>query len=320
MINKIWNLISNHQVPNNASYLEKENKRLLNQYNLFLCLIFLIFSVRDFVYSVWEGFFVLASISLGLLVSFIFTKVRFNRYVLLGFYIILLGLIFYYSSLIGIESGIIFYYFPLITSLSYIFEWRKDKYTIIFIISLTVILFLYNHFTNYQIFYQNSYNESNKSSISTVSILNSLTITLLNYIFSIRKNALIVSLYKSKLHYKSLISHLKSHKKTNSINPTQLKKVVNLAVQNDISFLSQFKETYPSFIKNLLQIQPDLNNGELKFCAYLLLNFSSKDIAEYTYVTHRAVQIRKNRLRKKLNIPSDTDLYIWIHNQNNFTE
>jgi DNA-binding CsgD family transcriptional regulator len=54
--------------------------------------------------------------------------------------------------------------------------------------------------------------------------------------------------------------------------------------------------------------------GDLTFCAYLYLNFSSKDIAQYTFVTPRAVQIRKNRLRKKLNINSEEDIYLWIKN------
>ncbi|WP_313153544.1 hypothetical protein [Sphingobacterium multivorum] len=42
------------------------------------------------------------------------------------------------------------------------------------------------------------------------------------------------------------------------------------------------------------------------------LNFSTKNIAEYTFVTIRAVQIRKNRLRKKFDIPSDADFNNWM--------
>jgi len=42
------------------------------------------------------------------------------------------------------------------------------------------------------------------------------------------------------------------------------------------------------------------------------LNFSTKNIAEYTYVTIRTVQIRKNRLRKKFEIPSDEDFNNWM--------
>ncbi|MNE39864.1 hypothetical protein D3C81_1268960 [compost metagenome] len=45
------------------------------------------------------------------------------------------------------------------------------------------------------------------------------------------------------------------------------------------------------------------------------LNFSTKNIAQYTFVTVRAVQVRKNRLRKKLNIASDIDFNNWMREQ-----
>lgn len=88
--------------------------------------------------------------------------------------------------------------------------------------------------------------------------------------------------------------------------------VIQLAKENNPEFLTRFKEVYPQFVSALLQLNPGLQASELTFCAYLYLNFSSKDIAQYTFVTVRAVQLRKNRLRKKFNISSDTDIYVWI--------
>lgn len=88
--------------------------------------------------------------------------------------------------------------------------------------------------------------------------------------------------------------------------------VLLLARKNSPDFLNKFKEAYPGFYQKLLNVEPGFKNSELIFCAYLKLNFSTKEIAHYTFVTPRAVQIRKNRLRKKLNIPSDEDIYQWI--------
>ncbi|WP_172280373.1 helix-turn-helix transcriptional regulator [Chryseobacterium sp. LAM-KRS1] len=88
--------------------------------------------------------------------------------------------------------------------------------------------------------------------------------------------------------------------------------VVQLAKENSPEFLTRFKEVYPEVISSLLSVNPKLQISELTFCAYLYLNFSSKNIAQYTFVTPRAVQLRKNRLRKKLNIPSEDDIYLWI--------
>lgn len=90
--------------------------------------------------------------------------------------------------------------------------------------------------------------------------------------------------------------------------------IIQLAKDSDPGFLTRFREVYPDFINALLKIDPKLLTSELTFCAYLYLNFSSKEIAQYTFVTPRAVQIRKNRLRKKLNILSDEDIYLWLKN------
>ncbi|AJW61515.1 hypothetical protein VO54_00021 [Elizabethkingia miricola] len=89
--------------------------------------------------------------------------------------------------------------------------------------------------------------------------------------------------------------------------------VIIMAKNNDPAFLGRFREVYPDFCQKILMIYPDIVNSEFAFCAYLKLNFSTKEIATYTFVTPSAIQNRKNRLRKKLNIPSDEDIYTWIN-------
>ncbi|SDI28475.1 hypothetical protein SAMN05421542_0712 [Chryseobacterium jejuense] len=97
---------------------------------------------------------------------------------------------------------------------------------------------------------------------------------------------------------------LKSH-----VRAKMLKEVTELAQKNDSSFLMKFKELYPDFISTLLKINPDLENSELTFCAMLKLHFSSKEIADYTFVQHRSVQQKKYRIRKRLNISGEEDIY-----------
>lgn len=69
---------------------------------------------------------------------------------------------------------------------------------------------------------------------------------------------------------------------------------------------------YPLFIQALKNLAPKIRTSELEFCAMAFLNLSTKNISDFTYVTIRAVQIRKNRLRKKFNIPSDADFNNWM--------
>lgn len=102
----------------------------------------------------------------------------------------------------------------------------------------------------------------------------------------------------------------------NKLQDTRLDKareeLIILAKKDAPEFTMKFKEAYPELNEKLLQIQPNLVNTEIAFCAYLKLNFTTKEIATFIGVTPRAVQIRKNRLRKKLNIPSDEDIYLWM--------
>lgn len=99
-----------------------------------------------------------------------------------------------------------------------------------------------------------------------------------------------------------------------SVHNKLLQEVIELAKKNDSSFLMKFKELYPDFINSLLIINPDLENSELAFCAMLKLGFSSKEIADYTFVQHRSVQQKKYRIRKRLGIPGEEDIYVFFDN------
>lgn len=87
--------------------------------------------------------------------------------------------------------------------------------------------------------------------------------------------------------------------------------VILLAKQNSPEFLTRFNDYNPHFTEKLLKIS-NLKSSEIRFCAYLYLNFSTKDIAEYTHTSVRTVQTKKYNLRKKLSIPSDVDIYLWF--------
>lgn len=83
----------------------------------------------------------------------------------------------------------------------------------------------------------------------------------------------------------------------------QLDVIVALAKSNSPEFLVLFQEVYPQFVRELKQLNPQISNSEIAFCAYAFLNFSTKEIADYTHVTIRAIQVRKNRIRKNSTYP-----------------
>ncbi|MEG0928941.1 MULTISPECIES: helix-turn-helix transcriptional regulator [Chryseobacterium] len=89
--------------------------------------------------------------------------------------------------------------------------------------------------------------------------------------------------------------------------------IMALAKANSPRLLNKFRWVYPDFFEKLSVIHPGLKNSEQIFCIYLKLNMTTKEIATCIFVTPKAIQNRKNRLRKKLNIPSELDIYQWFN-------
>lgn len=57
---------------------------------------------------------------------------------------------------------------------------------------------------------------------------------------------------------------------------------------------------------------PSLVTSDLLICAQLRLGFYTKEIARYTKNSVRAVEGKKYRIRKKLNIPANEDINVWM--------
>ena len=92
----------------------------------------------------------------------------------------------------------------------------------------------------------------------------------------------------------------------------ELNELVVLAIKHDTLFFKTFKNIFPDFISKLYLITPTLSDNEIQLCAYLKLNFSTKEIATYSGFSVRSIESRKYRIRKKLEIPSHESLYIWM--------
>lgn len=73
-----------------------------------------------------------------------------------------------------------------------------------------------------------------------------------------------------------------------------------------------FKEAFDNvdndFLKKVKQKHPSLTPNDLRLCAYLRLNLSSKEIAPLLNISVRSVEIKRYRLRKKMDLPHETGL------------
>tara|TARA_R110002012_G_scaffold72738_2_gene185817 strand:- start:15727 stop:18483 length:2757 start_codon:yes stop_codon:yes gene_type:complete len=73
-------------------------------------------------------------------------------------------------------------------------------------------------------------------------------------------------------------------------------------------FEVNFKELHEDFFERLLKSYPSLTPKDLKLCAYLKMNLSTKEIAPLMGITVRGVEIHRYRLRKKLDMDSSENL------------
>ncbi len=79
-------------------------------------------------------------------------------------------------------------------------------------------------------------------------------------------------------------------------------------------FAHHFDKVHSDFLVVLKNRHPNLTPSELKLCAYLRMNLSSKEIAQLMNISLRGVEIGRYRLRKKLGLVKDTSLFDFLLN------
>ena len=80
------------------------------------------------------------------------------------------------------------------------------------------------------------------------------------------------------------------------------------------SFRNQFTKAFPDFFKTLIKMHPTLSPTDLQLCAYIKMNQTNQDIASINNLSKRSVESQRYRLRKKLNIDKQTDLFNYLTN------
>jgi DNA-binding CsgD family transcriptional regulator len=77
-------------------------------------------------------------------------------------------------------------------------------------------------------------------------------------------------------------------------------------------FKEAFNNSDSEFLRKIKKIHPELSPNDLKLCAYLRLNLSSKEIAQLLNITLKSVEIKRYRLRKKLDLQRQDNLVNYI--------
>lgn len=137
------------------------------------------------------------------------------------------------------------------------------------------------------------------------------------YILNIvRKNEMLEDVRKNVM---SISKSLDENKQPNIIK----QKVVRLITQinNNIDhdkdfeiFQSNFNLIHKDFFNLLDNRYPNLTRNDKILCVYLKMNLTSKEIAPLLNISIRGVEVSRYRLRKKMNLDKDINLYDFLHN------
>ncbi|WP_341849971.1 triple tyrosine motif-containing protein [Flavobacterium bizetiae] len=107
-------------------------------------------------------------------------------------------------------------------------------------------------------------------------------------------------------------------KKTSQNDSTNIKSVISTINKNitEEDSWNVFKEAFDNadkdFLKRIKQLHPLLTPNDLRLCAYLRLNLSSKEIAPLFNISVRSVEIKRYRLRKKMDLQHENGLVEYI--------
>lgn len=83
----------------------------------------------------------------------------------------------------------------------------------------------------------------------------------------------------------------------------------NLSNKNEWEqFQNFFDEANKAFTSRLKKRHPDLTPNDLRFCSFLRMNMNSKEISLLLNISERSIEVKRYRLRKRMNMEHDKNL------------
>jgi DNA-binding CsgD family transcriptional regulator len=124
----------------------------------------------------------------------------------------------------------------------------------------------------------------------------------------------------SLINKNELLSLIKEDlKNSSSENSSRSIKSVITNITKNISeedswkvFKEAFDNADKDFLKKVKDAHVNLTPNDLRLCAYLRVNLSSKEIAPLLGISVRSVEIKRYRLRKKMDLPHEKGLVEYI--------
>jgi tetratricopeptide (TPR) repeat protein len=128
-----------------------------------------------------------------------------------------------------------------------------------------------------------------------------------------------ISLEQNKNTLESAYEDLRHLNKNLSQEDTELVSKLKSNIKSNLSFTDEwqstalhFEKVHPDFFKHLYTLNQNLTQNDLRQCAYIKLNLSTKEIAWILNIDSSSVRINRYRIKKKLGLAENIDLINYI--------
>lgn len=286
-------------------------KKLFNIYSFILSLIFITNALFTFFHQLHYWGIACIIASLFILYMLFSKKINYSFRFIYTAYISFTIFIFYASSYFGLNSNLDLYYVCLLLCFPYSVNIKLQFKKIIPILIFIFLELTINFTTNHSLFFNKNLSTELQNDLHKISLFFTILCSVVSIFLIFDMKVFVLKLYNKKIKTETKLQEFVNK---DNISADELYDLNNLARENSSLFFLKFTQLLPFFIKKLNKDYPLLTHNEILICAYLKLNYSTKEIAIYSNSSVRSIENKKYRIRKKINLDSKEDLGLFISN------
>jgi len=286
-------------------------KKLFNVYSFALSLIFITNALFTFFHQLYYWSIACVIASIFILHMLFSKKINYSFRFINTAYILFTIFIFYASSYFGLSADLDLYYVCLLLCFPYSVNIKLQFKKITPILVFIFLELIINFSTNHSLFFNKSLPNELQNNLHKISLFSTILCSLISIFLIFDMKVFVLKLYNKKIKTETKLQEFVNK---NNISADDLYDLNNLAKENSSLFFLKFTQTFPFFIIKLKKNYPLLTHNEILICAYLKLNYSTKEIAIYSNSSVRSIENKKYRIRKKINLDSKEDLGLFISN------
>jgi DNA-binding CsgD family transcriptional regulator len=216
-----------------------------------------------------------------------------------------------------------FYYFPILSSIPFLYNIKEDRKYVFSIFIVALIFLIAPLLINFNFIPKSELILKDEDTLIIIKIANatlSVVTVFVNIYFVYKKDQYIGQIRREaemlKDHFNELEEKYYNLMKTqfiiNNLNSEDITEIYKLAETNSALYFDKFCFFFPNFKEALQKISSDLSFNEMHFCSLIKLNYDTKKMAQILNLTVRAVESKKYRLKKKLNLDSEVNIHEYL--------